>query len=119
MLDRPSEVYSDQSFKKRRLENTSCAQRPSDLEQNQVSDVSSSSRSSQQPQPHWDALGGGGGAEAGGAQAAGATGPCSWAGPSSQQTPTLFVVLFTRCLDWRGKLQPPAQQSCHRGSQHI
>lgn len=60
MLDRPSEVYSDQSFKKRRLENTSCAQRPSDLEQNQVSDVSSSSRSSQQPQPHWDALGGGG-----------------------------------------------------------
>uniref|UniRef100_L7LUP3 non-specific serine/threonine protein kinase n=1 Tax=Rhipicephalus pulchellus TaxID=72859 RepID=L7LUP3_RHIPC len=61
MLDRPSEVYPDHSFKKRRLEDTSCAQRPSDLEQDQVSDVSSSSRSSQQqPQAQWDALGGGG-----------------------------------------------------------
>lgn len=58
MLDRPSEVYPDHSFKKRRLEDTSCAQRLSDLEQNQVSDISSSSRSSQQQQ--WDALGGGG-----------------------------------------------------------
>ncbi|XP_049522224.1 homeodomain-interacting protein kinase 2-like isoform X4 [Dermacentor silvarum] len=60
MLDRPSEVYPDHSFKKRRLEDTSCAQRLSDLEQNQVSDISSSSLQQQHPSQQWDALGGGG-----------------------------------------------------------
>lgn len=76
MLDRPSDAYTDHSFKKRpRLEDASCSQRLSDPEQqqhrsaNQVSDVSSSSSGHHQPQqqqqqpqqPQWseDESGGG------------------------------------------------------------
>ncbi|XP_077561047.1 homeodomain interacting protein kinase isoform X3 [Haemaphysalis longicornis] len=67
MLDRPSDAYTDHSFKKRpRLEDASCSQRLSDPEQhrsaNQVSDVSSSSSGhhhQQPPQQQWEDEGSG------------------------------------------------------------